>query len=192
MRLEHDGQLHTAFRRGDHDALARVYREQVPALRLMLTRGFAFTSRGRKLRYRGCAPDDLDDIVQEVFARAFTEAARLAYDGQRPYRNYLFAIARNLVVQRARVATPRLLPYDELPARDELPSRSPSPDRAFEASRQLARLVQSLGPDERSLFELRLARRYSAERAATELGWSAYRVRRTEQRLRRMLARSLG
>ena len=48
-------------------------------------------------------PQDLADLVQEVFMRAFSREGRQAYDGLRDYGPYLFAIARNVLVDWARV-----------------------------------------------------------------------------------------
>jgi RNA polymerase sigma factor (sigma-70 family) len=189
MALEHDAEWHAAFRRGEPDALTRVYREYLPPLKLVLARGFTFVSRGRLLRHRGCVAADLEDVVQEVFVRAFAEAARLAYDGLRPYRNYLFTIARNLVLQRARSPAPHMLPYDELHAHGDLPSLLSAPDRALDAHRKWRRLARTLTEEERVLLELRYGRQYSAERAAEALGWSTYRVKLAERRLRRSMQR---
>lgn len=42
------------------------------------------------------------DLVQETFARAFSQRARLAFDGLRDFGPYLATIARNLLVDWAR------------------------------------------------------------------------------------------
>ncbi|NJK45534.1 MAG: sigma-70 family RNA polymerase sigma factor [Pleurocapsa sp. SU_196_0] len=41
--------------------------------------------------------DDLADAIQEVFSRAFSREARLAYDPTRDYAPYLCMVARNVV-----------------------------------------------------------------------------------------------
>src|SRR6478736_7088326 len=91
------------FRKGERKALEEVYRHYVSDVANFLQRGFSFNSRERTLRFTGYAqPYDLDNALQETFTRAFRESARVGYDGLHSYRNYLFAIARNLVVDEFR------------------------------------------------------------------------------------------
>src|SRR5687767_6554292 len=91
------------FRLGDRAALEEVYRHYAPQLALFLARGFTFHSQGRELYFRGFKePFDLDNAIQETFTRAFSHDARQSYDGLNPYKNYVFAIARNWVVSELR------------------------------------------------------------------------------------------
>jgi RNA polymerase sigma factor (sigma-70 family) len=91
------------FRRGERRALEEVYRHYVSDVAQFLSRGFTFQSRDKTLRFVGYAqPFDLDNALQETFARAFKERARIGYDGINRYRNYLFAIARNFVIDEMR------------------------------------------------------------------------------------------
>src|SRR5262245_8136262 len=91
------------FRKGDREALEQVYRHYAPQVALFLARGFSFHSQGREMYFRGYKePFDLDNALQETFTRAFSQEARGSYDGLNPYKNYLFAIARNLVVSELR------------------------------------------------------------------------------------------
>jgi RNA polymerase sigma-70 factor (ECF subfamily) len=192
MDLEQDAELHAAFRRGDPEVLAQVYLHYQPLVRNMLTKGFAFASRGRLVRSHGIARADVEDIVQEVFARAFSHAARRAYDGVRPYRSYLFAITRNFVVQLARTTRAQPLPFDERALATELVALAPSPERLLEAHRQsvdLRGFLAGLDADERRFFALRFAHQYSVERVAEALGWSIYRVKLTDRRLRQRMLR---
>src|SRR5215211_3930727 len=90
-------ELLARFRAGERAVLAEVYREYLPRLRQLIRRGFVAAASG--VRVPGAAsPDDLADILQEVFTRAFKREARIAYDGSRDYWPYLAAIARNAVV----------------------------------------------------------------------------------------------
>src|SRR5258706_14257303 len=50
----------------------------------------------------GVGRSDCEDLVQEIFVRAFSDRARLAFDGVRDYRPFLFTIARNVVTDWAR------------------------------------------------------------------------------------------
>jgi RNA polymerase sigma-70 factor (ECF subfamily) len=91
------------FRRGERSALEEVYRHYAPDVAAFLQRGFTFLSAGRHLRFAGYQqPFDLDNALQETFVRAFKESARLGYDGLHPYKSYLMAIARNLVLDELR------------------------------------------------------------------------------------------
>ena len=53
-------------------------------------------------RLPGVADEEVMDVVQEVFLKAFIESARLQYDGLRPYGPLLRQITRNLLIDRAR------------------------------------------------------------------------------------------
>ena len=87
------------FRAGNSKALTEVYRFYERPLRHFVLRGFSFKSGSRDLYFRGAWSEaDLDDVVQETFRRAFGERARQSFDGIRPYKNYLFTIARNAVI----------------------------------------------------------------------------------------------
>ena len=74
--------------------------------------------RGRTLRFGGYAqPFDLDNALQETFVRAFKESARVGYDGLHPYKNYLLAIARNLVLDEFRNREVAMSPFIDQPRR---------------------------------------------------------------------------
>lgn len=91
------------FRAGERSALAEVYRHYAPAVAAFLAKGFLFRSGEKYLRFAGYSePFELDNMLQETFARALRPQARLAYDGVRPYKQYLFTIARNLVLDQLR------------------------------------------------------------------------------------------
>src|SRR3954451_3408621 len=102
------------FKKGERKALEEVYRHYVADVSNFLQRGFSFASRDRTLRFVGYAqPFDLDNAIQETFTRAFKESARIGYDGLHSYRNYLFAIARNLVVDEFRNREVAMSPFIE-------------------------------------------------------------------------------
>ena len=91
-----DAGLLRAFRKGDPDALEAVYRQHVGEVESWLRRAL--------LRVGRLTPADLGDLVQDVFLRAFSDAARASYDGLREYPPFLMTIARNLFVDWARRA----------------------------------------------------------------------------------------
>jgi RNA polymerase sigma factor (sigma-70 family) len=195
------------FRAGRAEALERVYRAFARPLRNFVSRGFAFKSDGKQLYYQGMwAEHDLEDIVQETFRRAFGVKARAAYDGIRPYKNYLFTIARNAVITDLSVRR-RQIPVGEALMRDA-PSDDLSPLESWVLAQRsllaeeppvsseervenlevyglIASFVEALGRDEDAFFQLRFLGQCSQEITAKKLGWNRARVRKVEARLRR-------
>ena len=58
---------------------------------------YSFNAREKQYAFNGYKKAwQLESAVQDVFLKAFRDTARLAYDGQRPFKGYLFTIARNL------------------------------------------------------------------------------------------------
>lgn len=202
-----DDTLIEAYRAGQPEALERVYRAFKQPLRNFVLRGFSFRSGQRDLHFRGVfAEHDLEDIVQETFRRAFGERARQAYDGVRPFKNYLFTIARNAVINDL-MHKSRQIPVGEALVRDA-PSEDLSPLEAWvlahradfepedhaSSDRQVENLEvyalvaafkEALGKDEARFFELRFLAHLSQEHTAQQLGWNRARVRKLESKLRR-------
>src|SRR5690606_21160993 len=72
--LRDDAVCREAFRRGERWAMEAVYRRYLPLIHTVVSRGFS--------GFRGFFdPVQRDDAVQAIFAAAFEERARLAYDG---------------------------------------------------------------------------------------------------------------
>lgn len=192
-KLRESADLLEGFRRGDRAALEAVYGEYIDSLCAMLKEGFAIEAAGKRFLFEGYRePWSLEAAAQEVFTRAFSPRARLSYDGLRPYRNYLFTIARNYVVDTFRKRRRSFVPLDDLtePTRDKieesLDTRGGPEDVAI--SREIAGLVSefvsTLNEMERALFSLRFTRGLSVEVTAREAGVTEYRVKRTEKRIR--------
>lgn len=98
--LHTDKKLLKGYRNGETWAYEAVYLHYSEPVRRFLQGGFTFVSRGRTCRFRGGAAGiDIDAVVQETFARAFAPSTRTNYDGERPFKNYLFSIAKNLVLR---------------------------------------------------------------------------------------------
>lgn len=196
-----------AFRAGDTKALAAVYRAFERPLRNFILRGFAFKSEGRQLYFGGMYDsNDLEDILQETFRRAFGVRARQTYDGVRPYKNYLFTIARNAVITDL-AARRRQIPVGEALMRDA-PSEDLSPLESWVVAQRAALhegrdlsshervenleiygllmgFMECLSDEEQSFFELRFLSQCSQENTARRMGWNRARVRKLEARLRR-------
>ncbi len=80
------------FRAGSHEALTVVYRSHLDEIAELVRRGFQL-DRTSGASVRGLtSPAEQCDLIQETFARAFSSAARQAYDGLSPYRWYLLRI----------------------------------------------------------------------------------------------------
>jgi RNA polymerase sigma factor (sigma-70 family) len=82
------------------------------------------------------APSDLDDLIQEAYARLWNVELRGIANG----RSYLFTVIRNLLTEQARRA--RIVPMERLSEIDALriPSEEPGPDRRVSALQELERL----------------------------------------------------
>lgn len=119
----------------DHDLVRLLYDEHAGAVY-----GFC-------LRWTGDA-QRAEDVVQEVFLRAWRNLSRLDVQ-TRPVRPWLLAVARNVLtdLHRAQQSRPQLIgdsALAELPALDEL-------SRAVE-SWQVAAALQRLSPEHREVL----------------------------------------
>lgn len=151
MKLEGNPEQVAAFRRGDRDVLADLYRAHVDEVRRVLRHGFTFTSRGETVRFRGFhEPFRLQEVLQESFIHAFRDKARNAYDESKPYRPFLITIVRNYVIDRYRKKRTELSLFVEISAvagEDESPQQTldriaPTHDQV---SPELAALRTQLG-----------------------------------------------
>ncbi len=207
MLLVEDRMLLDAFRRGDEGALVRVYRHYAGLVAEVLVSGFVFESRGRRCRFRGTTSTfDLEDRLQEVFARAFSERARLSYDGVSPYRGYILRIARNLVIDDFRSKERTLIEYAYEPLEtaeleikqglvDPLTGLAdvtgqPEVDAAAQQTLQLVlSFAESLPPRERTVLQLRFRDGLDLEQIAAQTNLSPSRIKTSEQRIRRQFFR---
>jgi RNA polymerase sigma factor (sigma-70 family) len=177
--LEDDRALLTAFREGHTDALRTVYRTYAQRIARYLHGG-----AGGEAGFRMASAFDLENGVQEVFARAFEPGARASYDGLRPYEGYLVGIARNVLHERLR---DREVPTAE-PRVDPAPGAGPQAAEAQMEDREVARLLAeflatSATPD-RSLYDLRFEQGLSQDEAAQRLGITRIQLRRRERQLK--------
>jgi RNA polymerase sigma factor (sigma-70 family) len=197
------------FKKGERRALEEVYRHYVPELAAFLQRGFTFQSGGRALRFSGYAqPFNLDNALQETFARAFKESARLGYDGLHPYKSYLYAIARNLVLDEFRNREVAMSPFiDQLEAGGSAesiagdgeeaapasslsltPSAGVSAEQEFlrnELGRLYAAFVARLDERDRTFFRFRFEEQRTQVDAGGRSGLSHMQARTLEKKLRR-------
>jgi RNA polymerase sigma-70 factor (ECF subfamily) len=187
--LRTDTALLAGFRRGERDALERVYWAYVDRVEHVVQRGFQLLRQGGAIQVDGVRSADVADLVQETFTRAFAERARLAYDGLRDYAPFLVTITRNLLVDRARKRG-REITFDGL--EDLEPAAVPEEEYADDATmRAVAEYLAALPADLRGIHEQRYVRCVSQEEAARALGLSRQQVRTLEKRLRDGLAAHL-
>jgi RNA polymerase sigma factor (sigma-70 family) len=177
-----DRELLDRFRRGDRAALTAVFEHYVDDVATLARRGFTIESSGH-VYVRGATRDGEFELVQETFAKAFAEKARLAYDGLSPYRPYLLRITKNLMIDRYRAEQKhaRTIGVDigELDALQ--PAAEEPPDLHWQKlAAATAEYVATLGPEQRDLVRLRFEEGTSQERVAEALGWTRRKVRTLE------------
>ena len=192
--LRTDRSLLDRFRAGEPEALEKVYWEYIRKVERLLSTGFEVRSRGTRVAGACRQPDDLADLVQDVFLRAFSEKGRRAYDGLRDYGPYLYAIARNVLVDWARVRGREIpAPWAELEAAVEMtPVDEDTPPWAAPATMLVVEeYLAGVPPDLREVHKLRHEECLSQEQASARLGVGRQMLRTLERRLRDGLASAL-
>ncbi|MBX5481282.1 MAG: sigma-70 family RNA polymerase sigma factor [Myxococcaceae bacterium] len=184
-----DRQLLMGFREGAPDALAEVFRQNAELLTRRL-RAAAWRGRGfERLR----SELELENAVLEVFARAFEPRARGVYDGVRPFEHFLMGIARNFLLEEARIREHSAGINRELEEQVERVLMQDAPVDAEQelVDRELEGLLEqfkrSLSPEELQLFDLRFTQELGQEEAAARIGLSRIQLRRRELALKKLL-----
>ena len=191
--LTEEPNLLARFREGERRSMEIVFRHYAPRLSALVARGLS--TRGGRLR--PASPFEVGAVVQEAFARAFTQKARAAYDGGSDYLQYLAAIARNALLNQRReredVASHSALESELNGTADRgatLSAAPPSPEQVAE-ERELHGLVAAFlaGREqrERDVYRARFEQHLTQDDAATVLGLTRIQVRRLEAKLRRDL-----
>lgn len=190
-RLVDDRSLREAFLEGQEAALTVVYHEYAPAVLSLVRQGFTFSSGGRRLRFAGCSQAaDAENALQEIFMRAFSDRARRSYDGLRPYRAYLLAIARNVLIDETRTAWHRYVRLSsaedcEAPVNEDQGVLELAYLEVEDLKRQILAFTNALDANERRIFTTRLLQGTSVERSAELVGVSEHRIKKSEKRLRK-------
>lgn len=124
-------------------------------------------SISRYLRSRGATADDLEDLTQEVFFRAFDKASTWRGDGS--YRGWLFRIAINLLRDQQRRRGGRVLLT--LMEDDRVDPSDPAQElEVAESAAKLAAGLAALSPMQREVFSLRVESGLNYSEVATALG----------------------
>jgi len=142
------------------------------------------------------AAANVEDLVQDSFTRAFSPAARGAYDGIRDYGPYLLTIARNTVADALRLQQREVLAGGaEIAAWMALEDVAPAEEPAsWIDSVTLARVrdyLSRLPIDLQSVHHRRYVLDEAQDVAAEALGMSRQRIRTLEKKLRLGLVREL-
>jgi RNA polymerase sigma factor (sigma-70 family) len=194
--FENKRDLLDGFRRGDRSALAAVYEHYVDDVARLVRIGFTVTTAEGPVRVSGAVDVDAEhEVLQETFVKAFSPAARLGYDGLRPYRPYLMRIAQNVMIDRFRRT--RREPVSAIEdVIDESDGRAAASDPGDslhwrQLSAHAAEFVASLDEEARRFVALRFEDDLSQDAVAERLGVSRRRVRTLEERVCRGLERAL-
>ncbi|MBN2360274.1 MAG: sigma-70 family RNA polymerase sigma factor [Deltaproteobacteria bacterium] len=184
------------FKAGTPEAIAAVYLHFLPLVAEIVSKGFHFESEGRHLRFRGTrSPFEADDLIADIFVRAFRPRARDAYDGLRPYANYLKTIARNTIIDRSRQRDPlggACLQIDDELADNHLPSDDATPFDHLVQSEVLTladAFIRELAERERSIIRQRFVDGRTQAEVAAALQLSVPTVRKLERKIVRLFFR---
>lgn len=144
--------------------------------------------------------DDAREVVQETFVRAWGSLG--SFRGESSFLHWLFRIARNLIIDRARARKRRGetsldAPLDEGGATlgDRLQARQPGPEAVAERSEEqtlFRKAIAGLSEDHRSVFLLREWDGLPYEGIAVRLGINVGTVRSRLARAREALLTAMG
>lgn len=156
-----------ASRRGDREAFGELVRRH---------QGHVFRLAARLLR----RPEEVEDVAQETFLRAWTKLA--SYRADAPFEHWLTRICLRCSYDRLR------RPLDREPALTVEPvAPSPDPDVRLEVERLLAELK----PADRMILLLLDGEGWSVAEIAARLGWTEVNVKVRAHRARKRLRRRL-
>jgi RNA polymerase sigma factor (sigma-70 family) len=166
-----------SIRRGERQAIERAYREHHKDVERSVRNGLRRAGR--------LTPANVSDVVQEVFAKAFSERARARYDGTRAFGPYLQRIAGNVLVdwlRRSRRQITSDVGLDSLEGCDDFayPTCELFPQDFLDVARSY---ITTLGADLRRVHELRFVAGEGQLDAARCLGISRQKLRTLERKL---------
>ncbi len=189
-----------SFRRGDDPTLRDVYIFYIKDVERFVATGW-FDS---KTRIRTGRIDDFElqmELIQETFLRAFSDGARLAYDGIRPYRTFLLRIARNVIIDYLRKRPRDALSHacvdfddsynlDQVERLELVTADTTQREEYLDWQRQISatrELIATFDEVRRKFVELRFRQELSLLEVARRLGISRGKARFLENDLGRRL-----
>ena len=138
-----DQELVASYRKGDDDALSVLIRRHTDAVYRFLVRMVGDASTA-------------EDLVQDTFLKAWKHLAR--FDASKPFKTWIFSIARNAAIDRLRKKDPvafTRLERDDVPDMSEdIADDRPLPDELLERediARELEESLKTIGPKSRSV-----------------------------------------
>lgn len=193
--FENNRALLDKFREGERAAMATVYERFVDDVETLARRGFSLPD----VHIRGTTIQEQRELVQETFAKAFSERARISFDGLRPYRPFLLRITKNLMIDRLRSQNgPHRAELGDLEKFLEKGTEfSPVPEVDHDLhwarlSAASAQFIADLDQESQKIVRMRFEDDLSQDKVCAALGCSRRRVRTTEVRVRKQLRKHLG
>jgi RNA polymerase sigma factor (sigma-70 family) len=174
------------FERGDRAALQQVYVAYLDEVEATVRRCMAAAAPASHRRF-----EDVRDLVQDVFVRAFSSRARRSFDSSRDYGPFLGALTRNLLIDRMRQGG-REVRVADLESVAEAPGETAEdPSLDAETVAAVRRYLSELPTALRAVHEQRYVLGHPQQVACAALGLSRQRLRTLEGRLRAGLEREL-
>ncbi|MEZ4474807.1 MAG: sigma-70 family RNA polymerase sigma factor [bacterium] len=171
------------FRAGDRSTLAEVYDHYLDGLARVVRMGFRLqTDDGPRIVPPMLSTFEVESLCHDVFLRAFSEPARHAYDGERPFGTWLMRIARNLRIDAWR--RDRRLQFTDEQVELAVPAEAEE-DLLDQELRSLVRAFVDTLPDlDRAYYEARFRTEASQTTAAAACGLTRIQGRRIEARIK--------
>lgn len=186
------------FREGDRAALTTVYRHYVNDIESLLRKWSSNTGNFIDLRHDFGRQQD---VLQEIFVKAFSQKVREAYDGIRPYRPYLITIAKSVLIDHLRKQSREiLLPFDsddeeriasnieDTGTSEEEQSTSLHWQQCLTASKTF---VAGLDASTQQFIELRFRQELPQLLISETMGMTRWKVRAMEKKVQRGLEKFL-
>ena len=180
--LRDDPECRDAFKQGKRQAMARVYEAYLPLVRTICTHGTG--------NFRGFFdPVDRDDAIQNIFAVAFEERARLRYNGIDPYAAFLRGIAHNVV----RKMLDKKRRFDRRPeSSDDASADMESAYIEYETAQVVRRFREAVTEEpDKTVLEHYFCEGWAEEKLAGHLGMTRHKVRKVIARLHKRMMRYL-
>ena len=136
--------------------------------------------------------DDVDDLMQEAFMKAYLKIG--SYNPKYDFGAWIYTIARNTFVDFSRTQKSKALNPQNIPLEHSDTSHisAPTPEECIinaQQHAQIERYITMLPEDYRELFELRFIDEYSYEEIAEKLDMKLGTVKTRIFRVRNMMCR---